>query len=202
MMLVIAKKEVKRIAQDAMLDGVRSAEQRLKGNMDKVMSVEKDASGRISYVHFDPQVQAQVYDRLTTSIQDKLKNLHAHDVGITIGQMLGSNIFSEYGPNIPIQVWPEGSTKVSIEPKLEAAGINMVLITLNVHVQTEMGLVAPFTETSFPVEYDYPVTSGFVVGEVPDYYFYNDLGQVKKEQVRVPVPPPAEPVVPQIRKTH
>jgi len=193
-LVVIAKTEVKKIAQEAMLEGVREVEENLQDNLNQVMSLEKDEQGKISYIRFQPRIQAQIYESVTEKVAKKLKNLEEHQVGITVGQIFESKVFAEWGPDLPIQMWPKGASKVNLVPKMEAQGINMVMVTLYVHVHAEMGMIVPFTEKTFPVDFEYPIAQALVVGEVPQYYFYNDQGQIKKGQVQMPVAPvPALP---------
>jgi sporulation protein YunB len=188
MLIVIAKTEVKKAAQDAMLQGVRDVQKKLGGDLDRIMTVDKSADGRIASVQIDPALQAQVYDHMTTQVLGKLNHLKEHEIGITLGQMLQSNLLAEYGPDIPIQMWLKGAPKVNFVPKMEAQGINMVMVTLTAHVHTEMGLIVPFSEESFPVDFEYPLAVRLVVGEVPEYYFYNDQGEMKKARVLPPAP--------------
>ncbi|TCS96940.1 sporulation protein YunB [Hazenella coriacea] len=197
-LLVIAKAEVKKIAQDAMLEGIREVEHSLGGDLNKTINIERDNQGNITFVQVNSQVQAQIYERITTKIQEELKNLQNKPIDISVGQVLQSNVFAEYGPDIPIDMWPKGSAKVSIIPKMESKGINMVMITLQLKVQFEMGVVIPFSENSLPVDIDYPIAQAMVVGEVPQYYFYNDhQGAIQKG---VPPLPPIPAIQQQEKK--
>lgn len=193
-LMTIAKTEVKRIAQDAMLEGIREVEERMQEDLNQVMYFEQDQQGRISYIRFHPRIQAQIYKQVTESVSNKLKSLEEKKVRITIGQIFESKIFADRGPDLSIQMWPKGSSHVNLTPKLEAQGINMVMVTLYIHVQTEMGMIVPFTEQTIPVDFHYPIAQTLVVGEVPQYYFYQDQGQLKKGQVQMPVVP--APVIP------
>ncbi|WP_124726630.1 sporulation protein YunB [Staphylospora marina] len=191
-LLTIANTKVKKIAQDAMLDGIRDVQRSLGGEMGRLMAVEKGEDGKITFVKIDPDLQAKIYERVTGRIMDKMIQLEQTRIEVTLGQILQNNLLAEYGPDIPIQIWPKGAPKVNLVPKMESQGINMVMVTLHLEVHTEMGMVVPFTEQSIPVDFRYPIAQAVVVGEVPDYYFYNDLGQIKQESVGTPhhpVPP-------------
>jgi sporulation protein YunB len=200
MLVVIAKTEVKKIAQEAMLAGVRDVERSLAGELGQVMTVEKGSDGRITFVKIDPRIQAKIYEQMTGRLMERMDHLDQHEIGITVGQILQSNIFSDYGPDIPIQLWPKGAPKVNLEPEMKAQGINMVMVTLNLRVHAEMGMIVPFSEESFPVDFEYPIAQAVVVGEVPEYYFYNDLGQIKQEKIGTPHHP--VPGLPQKKSGH
>jgi sporulation protein YunB len=180
----IAKTEAKRLAQEAIVEGIE--EQVKMGNqLNQVMSIQKDNQGNISFIQINPQVQAKIYQNTTSKIQESLKHLKDKPIEISLGQALDSNIFANYGPPLSVNLWPKGTVKVSLVPKLESQGINMVMVTLIAKIKTEMDLIIPFTEELLHVEVDYPIAQALVVGKVPNYYFYNDQGTVKQ----MPVPP-------------
>jgi sporulation protein YunB len=175
----IARTEVKKVAQQAILEGI-SEQLKLSGQLNQVMKIQKDKEGNISYIETNPQVQAMIYQKTTAKIQEVLKHLKDKPIQISLGQAIDSSLFANYGPPLSIDIWPKGSVKVSIVPKLESQGINMVMVTMMLKIHTEMGLVIPFTDDFIPVDVDYPIAQALVVGKVPNYYFYNDRGQVKQ----------------------
>jgi sporulation protein YunB len=175
----IARTEVKKVAQQAILEGI-SEQLKLSNQLNQVMKIQKDNAGNISYIETNPQIQAKIYQKTTEKIQEVLKHLKDKPIQISLGQAIDSSLFANYGPPISIDIWPKGSVKVSIVPKLESQGINMVMVTMMLKIHTEMGLVIPFTDDFIPVDVDYPIAQALVVGKVPNYYFYNDRGQVKQ----------------------
>jgi sporulation protein YunB len=180
----IAKTEAKRLAQEAIVEGI-GEQVKLGSELDQVMEIQKDQAGNISYVQINQQIQAKIYRNTTSKIQEVLRHLRDKPIDIRLGQALDSNIFANYGPPLSVQLWPKGTVKVNMEPKLESQGINMVMVTMNLKIHTEMDLIIPFKEEILPVEITYPIAQALVVGKVPNYYFYNDQGTVKQ----MPVPP-------------
>lgn len=180
----IAKTEAKRLAQEAIVEGI-GEQVKLGNELNQVMKIQKDQAGNISYIQMNQQVQAKIYQNTTSKIQDVLRHLRDKPIDISLGQALDSNIFANYGPPLSVQLWPKGTVKVSLVPKLESQGINMVMVTMNLKIHTEMDLIIPFEEEILPVEVNYPIAQALVVGKVPNYYFYNDQGTVKQ----MPVPP-------------
>lgn len=200
MLLLYAKTTVKNIAMEAVRQGVHEMERSFGDELDKIMVVEKDANGRIASVQINNKIQAQIYNRMTESVMKELNHLKDHPVEITLGQVLQSNIFAGYGPDIPIEMWLKGAPKVSLVPKLESQGINMVMVTLNLHIHNEMGVMVPFSKESIPVDIQYPIAQQLIVGEVPEYYFYNDQGEIKKGQIGTHAPPPPAPALPATKR--
>lgn len=192
MLLVIGKTEVKKVAQEAMLKGIQEMQKSLGEDLNKTIAIEKGSDGRITFIRVNTNVQTRIYGEMTSYIQAELKHLENRKIGMTVGQIMQSNMFANYGPRIPLEIWPKGSTNVSISPKLESQGVNMTMVTLNVHVKNDMDMIVPFSKENVEVSFDYPIAQALVVGEVPQYYFYNDQGAVKKRQAM-----PSLPQIPQ-----
>ncbi len=177
MLHAIAKTELKRAAQEAVWKGVKDVASTQE--VGELMEIEKDQQGKISMVKVDSRIQAKLYSQVTNGIQQQLKRLNNQRIHLSLGQLFQSPILSGYGPKIPIQLWPKGASKISLVPKMQPAGINTVLVSLSLHVQSELGIILPFSEEDTTVSITYPLGEVLVMGEVPDYYFYNSGGEVK-----------------------
>lgn len=171
----IAQTQVKRIAAEAVTAAAR--EQATMGDeLNEIMMVERDGDNTVTFVQIDQQVQATIYERTRTSLQNVIHQLENEPVGITLGQALQSNILAQYGPEIPVEMWPKGSPQVHLRPQMEAAGVNNVMVTLMMEIHIEMGVVVPFTTETIDVETQIPLAQAVVMGEVPQFYYYNDMG--------------------------
>ncbi|PTM57657.1 sporulation protein YunB [Desmospora activa] len=171
----IAQTQVKQIAEEAVTEAAR--EQVAMGEeMNDIMVVERNQDNTISFVQIDQQVQAKVYERTRTSIQDVIHRLENESVGITLGQALQSNVLAQYGPQIPVEMWPKGAPHIDLHPRMEAAGVNNVMVTLMMDIRIEMSVVVPFTTETVNVDTEIPLAQAVVVGEVPQFYYYNDMG--------------------------
>lgn len=172
-MLPIAKSQVKKLAYDAIVEGIK--EQIVLGEETaNLIEIEKDSNGKVQYLRINQEGQAKVYTATAQRVQEVIKELQDHPIEITVGQMFKNTILSDWGPEIPVKIWPKGSAKINIEPRLESKGINVVTLTLYLKIHTEMGVVVPFTEEVVPIDVDYPIAQAMVVGEVPNYYFRNE----------------------------
>ncbi|WP_044641010.1 sporulation protein YunB [Risungbinella massiliensis] len=187
-MLVIAKSEVKKMAYDAIVEGIK--QQVVLGNdTNNLIEIEKDQTGKVQYLRINQANQAKVYTATAQKIQQVIKQLQDKPIEITIGQMFKNTILSEWGPDIPVEIWPKGSAKINIEPRLESKGINVVMVTLVLKIHTEMGVVVPFSEDVVPIDIDYPIAQAMVVGEVPSYFFQNEGNNNTMQPSPIPVTP-------------
>lgn len=177
MFMSIAKTEIKKAAQEAVLKGVKEVAATQK--VEALMKIEKDQQGKISMVKVDSGIQAKLYSLVTYGIQKELKKLNSQRIKLRIGQLFQSPFFSDFGPEIPIQLWPKGASKVSLVPSVQAAGINTVLVSLSLQVHSELGVIVPFSKETTIVDISYPLGEVIVIGEVPEYYFYNNGSEIE-----------------------
>lgn len=168
----IAITEVKKEAQSAITKGIE--QQIYMGEeLNQLIEIQKSEDGRIVSVQLDPLIQAKVYTKSAKAIEESMVHLKDKPIEISLGQVMQSTMFADFGPDIPVEIWQEGSAKISLEPKLESKGINMVLVTVNLIVQTDLGIIVPFNEETVQLSTTYPIAQTMVVGEVPDYYYQN-----------------------------
>ncbi|SHE81900.1 sporulation protein YunB [Seinonella peptonophila] len=184
----IALTEIKRTAQQSVSFGVLEIAKQ--HDVKHLMKVDKDRQGRVSLIEINPGQQAQLYSKVSQTIHKKLKEMADHTIELRLGQLLQSSFFAKYGPKIPVQIWPKGASKISLQPRIESAGINTVMVALTLKIHTEVGLVVPFSEQTAPIDLEYPLGEMFMMGEVPEYYYYMEQGKTKQ------IPPPAQPMIP------
>lgn len=198
-MIHMAKTEVKKIAQEAILEGIEKQKE-LGNDLNQLVKVEKKQNGETSFIQIDSKVQADIYTHAVSGIYKKLKQLKDRPIEISLGQIWQSELFADHGPYIPLEIWPKGAPKVTLIPKSESQGINMVMVTLNMHVRVEMGVLVPFSEEVMTVESEYPIVQALLVGDVPQYYFYNGANGEKKGGTPSPMLPPPAPAQPSLKQ--
>ncbi|WP_245726338.1 sporulation protein YunB [Marininema mesophilum] len=189
-LLKLAKTRVENISQESMSKGIEEMHRSVGPELSKVMTIDNQNS-KLGYIKVDPSIQAKIYEVLSKNMQKKMKKLEQEDHGIPLGAVLQSNLFSDVGPDIPLKIWPKGSTKLDMDTKIESAGINTVKVTLYLKVSNELGTLVPLSNTKdINVHYQYPIASQTIMGEVPEnYYYYNNDGEDKGGKGPIPVVP-------------
>lgn len=182
-----AKTELKKISQEAVTKGIKGIADRQ--DIHQLMRVEKDKQGKITMLAIDSRLQAKMYSQVSERISKVMSQLRSHDIYLSTGQLLQSNLLADIGPKIPMQIYPKGATQISLIPRLQAAGINTVMISLHLRIKNEMGLLVPYAKDSTMVTVEYPLGEMLMVGEVPEFYYYMDQGK-KKQGETIPQPPP------------
>ncbi|MDA8353554.1 MAG: sporulation protein YunB [Firmicutes bacterium] len=190
-LLKLAKTRVKNISQQAVSEAFEEVEASLGPDLDQLMNIKHNEDGSIAYIQTDAEIQAKVYQVISNQIQQELRKLEQQDNGIPLGAVLQSSLFSDVGPDVPLQIWPKGSTKVDVVAAAQDKGINTVLVSFYLRVKNEMSIMVPMNyDDVIPVEYHYPLDSVVINGEVPEnYYYYNNEGKGKGMEGPIPVVP-------------
>lgn len=91
-------------------------------------------------------------------------------VEIPLGQVTGNTVLANLGPKIPVNLELIGNVKTNVVHETKEVGINGALVKVYVHVEAEVQIIIPFSTKLKEVSTDVYVTSGVVMGHVPDYY--------------------------------
>jgi sporulation protein YunB len=194
----IAEKETKRIANliiDSSVD-----QQILKGDIDvnNLIKVEKDESGKISSIEFDAAVVQHVLAKTNDSVQKSLRaamegNLHELEFGgeeikpkepkekgiiyyIPLGQATNNTLLGNLGPRIPVRFYVIGNVASGVKEKIQPFGINNALVEIFIEIEVNVQVVIPFATKTATVSSDIPIAMQVISGEVPN--FYNNGGNV------------------------
>jgi len=142
---------------------------------DKLVSFEKDDSGRITALKTNIIEINRLKSKLSVEILSELDKMNTAQLEIPLGSVIGGELFSGRGPGIKINVLPIGSVETDIENQIISAGINqsrhqiMMRVNANVEVITAMSSVTT-SVTSYVC-----IAETVIVGDVPNSYTNVDL---------------------------
>ena len=135
-----------------------------------LVNIQTDNMGRVTMVQANTSEMNRIAVETSLSIQKELENIAAKDLYITIGNVLGSQIFADKGPRINIKIQPAGSVNVNFTTEFSEAGINQTRLKIYLHVNTKVQIVVPFAENEIDVSTNIPVSETIIVGDVPESY--------------------------------
>ena len=177
--MLIAQAKAEQVAKLAITDAVtkRMSQQGL--DVNEVVLMEKDENGSIKAVNFNFKEYSRIVGETTARIQNRLKEFEQEHVQTTIPLGLATkNVFLEHiGPDIPVSFVPIGAVKTKLETGLKQAGINMVLVTVYIHVEVDLRVIIPFATKQQTVTTQIPVSEALIVGKVPTYLYDNPSGK-------------------------
>jgi len=96
-----------------------------------------------SFVQLDSDAVRKYQAAVGTCLTQKLDDLKEQTYPVPLGTVLGSVLLMERGPKIELRFLPVGSVRVSLDSKLQQAGINQVLYRVVLDLTVDMRVVAP-----------------------------------------------------------
>lgn len=138
---------------------------------DRIVYFEKDLNGRITAL----KTNMSEVNRLKTStlniINDEILALDTSDIGIPLGSLFLSEMFSGRGPIIPVEIISIRNSDAYFTSNFTQAGINQTLHKLSMSVLVDVAVLVLGETASFTVTSEVVVAETIIVGDVPDTFF-------------------------------
>ena len=137
---------------------------------DKLVSFEKDQSGRITALKTNIIEINRLKSKLSVKILEALDNMDTAELEIPLGSVIGGEMLSGKGPGIKIRVVPVGSIESEIVNEISSDGINQSRHQIMMKVQTNLTILTSITGLSTSIETYICIAETVIVGDVPDSY--------------------------------
>ena len=137
----------------------------------KMVTVEKNAAGTVSAIRTNIAELNRLKTGVLEQIDTRLESLSLEQLSIPIGSIVLPELFSEKGPEIPVQIMAVRSSDAVFRNSFSDAGINQTLHSISIDISVTV------TVMSWTGTYDVSVDSSVVaaqtviVGTVPTTYF-------------------------------
>ncbi|MGL4798115.1 MAG: sporulation protein YunB [Cellulosilyticaceae bacterium] len=119
-------------------------------------------------------VNAILINTLCADMVDKantaLENLGEVAFKIPLGNLTGSHIFANLGPDIEVKVLPVGTVKIDYDNNIRATGINQVNHTVWLDIQATIQVVVPLFSDQIVVNRRVVLIDKMISGKVPPSY--------------------------------
>lgn len=171
-LMKLAKVRVKQIATQSINSAI--TDHLARGtNYEKLIEWQRDNNGNVSSFVLNYAEHMRITADTVKTVQDQLLKLRTLPEHIPLGQAMGSAILASFGPDIPVRLTPVGSAQVTLNTRVQNAGINMILVEVYIKVIAEVSVIIPIDTEPELVETEIPVTYVLVVGGTPMYYMDN-----------------------------
>ncbi|WP_031516075.1 sporulation protein YunB [Desulfofalx alkaliphila] len=166
--LGIAEAQAKLIVSEAVSVAVQQKVAEEKVRYQDLVTVHKDANGKIVMMQANTVTINQISTDLTIEVVKALRQIELNELKISLGQALGSHFLANYGPRINVSVLPVGSVKVLVSDSFSAEGINQTRHQIKLDLNTDVKIVIPLYEKDITVHTVVPLTESIIVGDVPE----------------------------------
>lgn len=166
----LAEIQVKNATSDLTNDAI--ARQIEIGNIayDRIVYFEKDLNGRITALKTNISEVNRLKTDILNIINDEILSLDSSDIGVPLGSIFLSELFSGKGPAIPVHILSIRNADAAFESSFMEAGINQTLHKLTMVVSIDASVLVLGKTTSFTIATEVVVAETVIVGDVPETY--------------------------------
>jgi sporulation protein YunB len=144
----------------------------------EMVRYEKDGQGRIAAYHINTPLVNSVAAEATAVVQREFRKMDGARFGIPLGALMGSRVFSGYGPEIPVRLRPVGTVAVEIKQEFRAEGINQTRHRIWLEATATVQVVLPLVSREAQVSSAMPLAETVIVGPVPQSFYTGTAGGV------------------------
>lgn len=155
-----------------------------------LLIIKTDNMGKVTMVQANAIEMNRLAVETSISIQNELENIKARDLSISIGNIMGSQLFADFGPKFNVKIQPAGSVNVNFITEFSEAGINQTRLKIYLKVDTKVQIIVPFAGDKIDVSTNIPVSETIIVGDVPESYINLPQGSSDKFLNLVPTKNP------------
>ena len=144
--------------------------QEIRDRAEEYVTVERDASGRVTAVRIHSTELSLLASELTVRLLAELRNYRNDTFGIPLGNLTSTALLSGRGPLIHVRPISAGNVAYELKSTLDSAGINQTLHRVFLHFSVTVNYLAPLESCMDTVSFDLLIAETLIVGEVPILY--------------------------------
>lgn len=140
-------------------------------NYDSMFSIEKDIDGKISMIQMNMYRVNIIISDIAYYIQEQMKLPENSTISIPIGNFLGSNLFSGYGPNVKMKVVLLGTVETDLKSEFTEKGINQTLHRVYLQIDCKIQILSSYKKIEQNVSNQFLIAENVILGEIPSTYY-------------------------------
>lgn len=137
-----------------------------------LLTVERDDEGNIQYLEPNSRVINKLLLEFSTNVKENYSLDDVEEIKVNWGVITGSKILSQLPFTATVKVQPVSLTKFQYESEFETQGINQTRYKLYCTLNSQIHIVAPFTDKTAEINRRVLLAEAVIVGKVPDSYVF------------------------------
>ena len=142
------------------------------GELADLVRLEKDEAGLVAAAVTDVGRLNALQAALAADVIAYLREPGTADLGIPLGNLMPTPLFSGLGPRLPVRILSVSDAEVRLRSRFSSAGINQTLHRLLLELSARVRVLIPAGTVETAVWVSVPVSETVIVGRVPDSYTY------------------------------
>ena len=165
----VSKYEAKKLATFVANDQTTKVMQNY--NYDSMFTIEKDAEGNVSMINMNMYRVNIIISDIAYYIQEQMKEPENCNISIPMGNLLGVNLFSGYGPNIKMKVVLLGNVETDLRSEFIAKGINQTLHRVYLQIDCPVQILSSYKTMEENISNQFLLAENVIVGKIPETYY-------------------------------
>ncbi len=138
----------------------------------KLVQLQYDQNGKLQGLTTDMATLNVLRADMTRAIGQALGKVEEHPIQVPLGTAWGTALFSDLGPNIPVQVLSLESIAGYFESSFVSAGINQTRHQIQMVLTVQVVLLLPGGTYDRTFTNKITVAESILMGDVPSHYSY------------------------------
>lgn len=165
----VSKYEAKKLATFVANDQTTKVMQN--NNYESMFTIEKDAEGNVSMINMNMYRVNIIISDIAYYIQEQMKKPENCNISIPIGNLLGVNLFSGFGPNIKMEVVLLGTVETDLRSEFIAKGINQTLHRVYLQIDCPVQILSSYKTIEENISNQFLLAENVIVGKIPETYY-------------------------------
>lgn len=167
--LAMSEVEARMIATQAINDAVK---EKIKDDIKykDLIDISYDKDGKVTAMQANTILMNNIASEVALEVQNKMEDVSVSSIKIPLGNAFKSQILSQYGPQINVDLMPQGSVKVDFETKFEQSGINQTIHRVYLTIQAQVRIVIPLGADTAKITSTVPIAETIIIGDVPQSF--------------------------------
>ena len=149
-------------------------------NYDSMFSIQKDADGNVSIIEMNMYKVNIIISDIAYYIQEQMKKPENSTISIPMGNFLGIEWLSGYGPNIKLKTVLLGTVETDLRSEFIEKGINQTLHRVYLQIDCKVQILSSYKKMEETITNQFLLAENVILGEIPSTY-YNLEGFDKPE---------------------
>lgn len=137
-----------------------------------LLKIERDKEGNIKYIEPDTRLINKLVLEFASGVRENYDSEEISVCKVNLGVLTGSKFMSQIPFYTRIRVQPLSLTKITSSTGFETQGINQTRYFVHCNVQSQVRILAPFTNKTAEINRSYQLAEAIIVGQVPSSYVY------------------------------
>ncbi|MBS4534263.1 sporulation protein YunB [Clostridium sp. D2Q-14] len=129
-----------------------------------------DNDGKLTSMQANTILMNSIASDLALDVQEKLKQMGINEVKIPLGNAINSQVLSQYGPKLNMEMIPQGSATVDFATEFNEAGINQTMHRVYLIIKSDVRIILPLASDTVSITSTIPIAETVIVGDVPESY--------------------------------